>query len=362
MDLTVCLQCLTSVIPKADGTCPACGRHPDQPSQPAPIPAALPPRRGRWRRATGGLDVAIGWLLGASGFLVMALSVPFWFLPGMLGGFMLFISGHRSVVQGRRKRSPDAGSALARDARRPVLYLRSFHSDGRQVTSSWVMPSASETFEERLAGVLGRYGPVIAVGRPRERLPELGAARFYVDDAHWQEQVSDLMTQASAVVFLVGSSSGFFWELETAGRIVEADRILIVLNYPFDLSFVWRESFPNWARGGKGYQRWRESRYRAFRDAANDWLGGRLPESIGSGCILFFERDWTPWLLKPGRINPELYHEFPEGPLRPIVAELCRELGLLRPSQGSTTGILVVMAVIVVALASVVLNGLGWFS
>jgi hypothetical protein len=87
--------------------------------------------------------------------------------------------------------------------------------------------------------VLGRYGPVIAVGRPREWTPELGAARFYVDDAHWQEQVSDLMAEARAVVFWAGSSAGLLWELATATRLDNPNKITIVLDFKYDSGFAW---------------------------------------------------------------------------------------------------------------------------
>ena len=36
--------------------------------------------------------------------------------------------------------------------------------------------------EQELAVLMGRLGPVVAIGKPGERLPELGAARLYVAD------------------------------------------------------------------------------------------------------------------------------------------------------------------------------------
>ena len=110
MDLTVCLRCSTKVIPKADGTCPACGRPADQPPRSDPIPAALPARRGLWRRATGGMGITIGLLLKLLGLALMIVLFPFGIF-GMLFGFATFVYGHRMLVRGKRKRVRDAREA-----------------------------------------------------------------------------------------------------------------------------------------------------------------------------------------------------------------------------------------------------------
>jgi hypothetical protein len=63
-----------------------------------------------------------------------------------------------------------------------VLYLRSFALDAQLGR-----PSRMERFlgtiplanaEQAIVKVLRKYGPVIAIGRPGEALPPLGAARF----------------------------------------------------------------------------------------------------------------------------------------------------------------------------------------
>ena len=38
----------------------------------------------------------------------------------------------------------------------------------------------------------GGYGPFLAIGEPNEGLPQLGAARAYLSDDKWQEQVRAL--------------------------------------------------------------------------------------------------------------------------------------------------------------------------
>ena len=47
------------------------------------------------------------------------------------------------------------------------------------------------TEEEQLAKVVAEIGSFIAIGRPGENLPTLGAIRLYTGDADWQESVLD---------------------------------------------------------------------------------------------------------------------------------------------------------------------------
>ena len=43
---------------------------------------------------------------------------------------------------------------------------------------------------------LGGVGPVLAIGRPGEKLAHLGAARLYVSDDDWQNVAHRLMASA----------------------------------------------------------------------------------------------------------------------------------------------------------------------
>jgi hypothetical protein len=49
------------------------------------------------------------------------------------------------------------------------------------------------TEEEQLAMVMNEIGPFIAIGRPGEQWPELGAARMYVGDDEWQATINNLI-------------------------------------------------------------------------------------------------------------------------------------------------------------------------
>ena len=59
---------------------------------------------------------------------------------------------------------------------------------------------------------MARVGPVIAIGKPGERLPQLGAARLYVDDDHWRDTIDDLMAESALVVVRAGDTPNLWWE------------------------------------------------------------------------------------------------------------------------------------------------------
>jgi TM2 domain-containing membrane protein YozV len=129
-----------------------------------------------------------------------------------------------------------ADQAMARDPRPPVLYLRSFADDGAALMgdqSWWMRRGASVTAlvtpEQEMADILDAVGPVVAIGKPGEPLPELGAARLYVSDEQWQAKVQELMRLASLVVVRLGSSPGLLWEIEQALAHLPRQRLVLAL-------------------------------------------------------------------------------------------------------------------------------------
>ena len=102
-----------------------------------------------------------------------------------------------------------------------ILYLRSFDDDAHRIR--WSMtergPASSATggglvrFEELLAAFLKTEGNLVAIGRPGETLPRLGAARTYWSDDDWQEAVRGTAMAARFVVMVAGTSGGLRWEV-----------------------------------------------------------------------------------------------------------------------------------------------------
>ena len=107
--------------------------------------------------------------------------------------------------QAWKSKAATAEDELARpDARRPILYLRSFGLDERVNRRTWTErflgTYPTETGEQALSKALRPYGPTIAIGRPEEKLPALGAARFYVSHDRWKQKVSDVAAEAQFIV------------------------------------------------------------------------------------------------------------------------------------------------------------------
>jgi hypothetical protein len=146
-------------------------------------------------------------------------------------GFRLLRSGWKYDVV-------SAEQLLANDPRLPVIYLRSFEADseiflrrdGFWNKAATMLFGYMVTFspEQELAEIVTRVGPVIAIGKPGEPLPELGAARLYVGDADWKTKVTDLMARSRLVIIRTGSTPNLQWEIEQAMTRVPRRQILFV--------------------------------------------------------------------------------------------------------------------------------------
>ena len=272
MTIVVCPNCSTRVARMSNGSCPSC-REPIPEATPTVEPAInsfrWPEERSlddayeplfdtrlidqnnpdvlrsihlerlqlsrRFRR-DGVLLVIAGLLLLAYGGMVIPV-LPF------LGALYLLERGSRFFTFGSRLRSPDAHLVMHDDPRPPILYLRPFSKDGSLGSINpliallhflpWIKHLyRRQRIEEALTRYLWRIGPVVAIGRPRERLPELGAVRMYVSDANWQSEVISLMAKCRIVLFRIGSTEGLRWELETAINQVSPEKILFFLDNP----------------------------------------------------------------------------------------------------------------------------------
>ncbi|BDM69716.1 hypothetical protein HEK616_32030 [Streptomyces nigrescens] len=117
-----------------------------------------------------------------------------------------------------------------------ILYLRGFEVDPR--TRDTVphgpltvlgMPKLSE--EELLVRALSEVAPVIAIGDPTDRLPQLGAQRVYYRrrGSGWKRIAGELIHTASLVVITTGDSGGLDWEYAHVQADLPLERLLIVV-------------------------------------------------------------------------------------------------------------------------------------
>jgi hypothetical protein len=256
---------------------------------------------------------------------------------------LCWTAGGSCVALGRRMRLRRAEPALGDDPRPLILYLRSFQFDRSWTPEGqpWKMRS---TYEEHLARALGRLGPFVAIGRPGEPLPELGAVRLYVEDDRWQQEVRRLMARAGAVVLTAGQSQGLKWELQEAVARLDPQRLLI---------FVPPGADP---RGGTAA---RQDAYDGFRLWAEGILPKGLPERIETAHFIYFTADWAAHLLLPPEVPfllglRRLRIEVPNKTLQPHLERLLQDPLFLTPMRLSPlvtlAGVLPIMGIVLYLL------------
>jgi hypothetical protein len=153
----------------------------------------------RQQAAEAGMGATPIPIVGPMAGLVMALPL------------LLYAMGQRHFVSA-------AETVMAADPRPPVLYLRSFAAEQRISTD-----------ERALARLLGSVGPFVAVANPAERLPPLGASRFYLPGPDWQGFVGGLVRQARLVFVLAGSSAGLAWELQLCRQVLDPSQLVVLV-------------------------------------------------------------------------------------------------------------------------------------
>lgn len=156
---------------------------------------------------------AFGIVLGTiTSFVLLALGMGGWGIGIGIGIFLVF------RTWARRYALPDAAEALADDARAPVLYLRSFMDEDRTVQPRFYRWDRS--ISELVAAQFNLVGPVIAIAKPGERLPEIGPYRIRLPASEdWQAEVRACLDRSAAIVLVFGTTQGLLWELrEIVGR------------------------------------------------------------------------------------------------------------------------------------------------
>jgi hypothetical protein len=262
-------------------------------------------------------------VLGVAGSVLVAVMLPdaignkswaAWLVaaPGAVSAGLWYALYARS----RRCLALSAQDVLAHDSRLPVVYLRSFKDDGKNVKTwkdrlplwrvlhpiklwgAFLNAFDTRTEEEVLAEVLRQIGPVVGIGRPGEKLPQLGAARVYVDNDRWQQTVHDFLSQAGLVVLRLGKTPGFFWEVEqSAGKLHPARLILLVPLSHRKYDEFCATAARHFPKGLPPYNcsLWRRT------------IGANLLGNLKA--MIYFQPDWTPVFVDLARIHwPWKYH------------------------------------------------------
>jgi hypothetical protein len=107
----------------------------------------------------------------------------------------------------------------------PVLLLRSFTDDVAGIPPNMLIPRWTrrrKRLEETIGEQLTTAGPFVAIGKPGEQLPQLGASRLYVGDSEWQAVVQSYIAQSDLIIVIAGNTHWVQWEL---ANVLKQDRI-----------------------------------------------------------------------------------------------------------------------------------------
>jgi hypothetical protein len=287
------------------------------------------------------------WVFGKLDELGKFPSNPFVSLLALVGlwvlVYFLYRMGSDWYKQGKHRSAPSAASLMSKDPRPPVLYLRSFQDDSIAAqgklhyassgqTGGWYQLSlVAETEEEQLAQVMNEIGPFVAIGRPGEKVPEIGAARMYANDDEWRSKVLNLIGRAKLIVLRAGDSSNVLWELESVVKLVRPEQVILLVpdgsaqynvfrrrveknipSLPFALPDYFDET-PNgiWLIG-----------------SVRRWLKEQKQSAAGSiRGILYFGPKWTPQLVELKGLGAEIPNPFAEA-LKRTLEPVFRQLGV----------------------------------
>ena len=235
-------------------------------------------------------------------------------LAASVAAYRLFRSHFERALQRRKQPLADWIDLDGRFA----LLLRTFRDDRRRIlhwsirfqlpfdlTAPW------ERLELQIVRAFRPLMPVIAVGRPREPLPQLGARRFYVHDDDWREAVLFYaLDRCAAVILVVGPGEGLRWEIAQALREAPPDGAFFLFPLMDPRAQSWL------SRLGLGRSRLalqeQEQRYEEFVEQLRAAGIAGFPTRLDGKQVIVFGRD--------GRSVP-LGEERPQGTLfKPLLA------------------------------------------
>jgi hypothetical protein len=172
------------------------------------------------------------------------------------------------------------------------LLLRSFTDDVAGIPPNMLIPRLlrrrkrlEETIGEQLTGA----GPFVAIGRPGEQLPQLGASRLYVGDSEWQAVVQSYIAQSDLIIVIAGKTHWVQWEL---ANVIRQDRIAGLLIV-----------FPRITEADRN-ERWQNLKP-AFADTS--WAAAMERVDIAGALAVFVAADRGIVVIKSRKANESDY-------------------------------------------------------
>lgn len=248
------------------------------------------------------------WIGVGAAVLVVGCGATFWTASAggsvrvaILVACVFSVTAQIAIQRGRRHL---VRVGLDADPRPPILFLRPFEQDGvNYFPRPGLTPSSyaralltiahGTQYEDALVYAFRDVGPLVAIGRPGDSLPQTGAARVYFDrgdEDGWRSRVKTLVAESRLVILQVGSSPGLAWEVETVLSTLRASPDRLALAVP-----------PPQVRSLRGWRRhrMRHAQYEAFRSRFSVLFPRGLPEALGPFQFLMFAADWTPVFADP---------------------------------------------------------------
>jgi hypothetical protein len=184
-----------------------------------------------------------------------------------------------------RKRSASTVDKILSGDQPPVLYLRSFIDDDWAEKRNTI----GTTEEEEISQAFQPFGPLIAIGQPGERLPDLGAARAYFEDDEWQTAIQHYMDIANLVVIRAGFSQGLLWEIRNAVQKLNPEQLVLLIRLKREKYDQFRKQVDGYFP--KGLPNHTEHDIRIFDEDSRStpW---RFCSLLG---VIHFNSDWTPY-------------------------------------------------------------------
>jgi hypothetical protein len=218
------------------------------------------------------------------------------------------------IWAGRRVRQGSLGDAVSSDDRPPVLYLRCFDDDLRPTILLPRLPDDAgvsgailrgwlrlATIDEFLRpAVTAELGPFIALGDPADYLAPRGAARGYVGDQVWRDELSQLVERSQCLVATPGTAKGLVWEFDHIKRLGCVDKLYILTAPPRSRKHALA------VRLQYGLSRVMPGQWRAFADAVAT-VGYDVGPDPGPGSVVAFTSADTPVGLCRGARTAEDY-------------------------------------------------------
>ncbi len=150
---------------------------------------------------------------------------------------LLFFIYRLKAVQSDFKEA-GAGYKMKNDWRRPILYLRSFDSDGapeienvKVSTNLLGLANFKYSVERRVWRMLQEYGPLVALRGSSIEGFGVPAKIKPLSDNNWEKAALAFMKVSSAVVFVVTNkiTESIKWELKQLSQFIKPERIMFFL-------------------------------------------------------------------------------------------------------------------------------------